>query len=499
MASFDAAPAARAALAPRRPGRALARFGLLSGLGCAVACGGPPDAPNAGPAPLVLLVSWDTTRADALGAWAEEAHWGLDLAPELRPAPRTPHADGLAARGARFAWALAHAPTTLSSHTSLLSGLDPHQHGVPRNGVPVDASVPLLPERAQAAGYRTLAVVGASVLAKDQGLSRGFDVYDDVMEQRVRKRFERPAAQVVDRLLAAVDEVPVDQPIFAFAHFFDAHSPYDTAPPRLRAELSVPGYAGLVTGSSKNVDWLVIQARQGRLSEADRRQARALYLAEVASMDEALGQLLAGLEQRGRLRDSLVVLFGDHGETLEERPQQPYGHGLNVQLVDVHVPLIFAGRGALACPPVGHTVRDTVSLSELAPTVAACLGWPSLGAGRDLRAAWGAGLEPRHHFAEATKGPPARDPAVWDNLGFARAVGSERHFFASAPGGASVLAARAPGQPPVEDAEAAAALVQALATWDAAAPPSRSGQPAAHTLEALKALGYVDPEPVTPQ
>lgn len=491
MGLVDVAPAV---LARRRARQASALIGALA----AVSCGRPSGSPSRAPAPLVLLVSWDTTRADALGAWAEESHWGRDLEPALRPAPRTPVADALAARGVRFAWALAHAPTTLSSHTSALSGLDPHGHAVPRNGVPVDASVPLLTERAQAAGYQTLAVVGASVLAKDQGLSRGFDVYDDVMEQRVRRRFERPAAQVVERLLAAVDEVPVDQPIFAFAHFFDAHSPYDTAPAALRAELGVPGYAGPVTGASKNIDWLVIQARKGQLTEADRRQARALYLAEVASMDQALGALLQGLEARGRLRDSLVVLFGDHGETLEERPQQPYGHGLNVQLVDVHVPLIFAGRGALACPPVGHTVRDTVSLSELAPTVAGCLGWPALGTGRDLRAAWGSGLAPRVHFAEATKGPPARDPAAWDNLGFARAASAEAHHLAAAPGEGLQLSHRAPGQPPAVDPAAAEALEAALRAWDAAAPLRRAHQPSAQTAEALEALGYVDPEPSAP-
>ena len=473
--------------------------GLTVALGLALsvglACSGP-SSPTDGapPAPLVLLVSWDTTRADALGAYAAEAHWGLDLDPALRPAPRAPTADALAARGARFAWALAHAPTTLSSHTSVFSGLDPHAHGVPRNGVPVAASVPLLTERAKAAGFRTVAVVGASVLAADQGLKRGFDVYDDVLEQRVRRRFERPAAQVVERLLAEVDATPAGQPLFAFAHFFDAHSPYDTAPAALRGEMGVPGYKGPVTGASKNIDWLVIQARKGQLQLDDRRQARALYLAEVASMDAALGALLDGLEARGRLTDSLVVLFGDHGETLDERALHAYGHGLNVQLVDVHVPLVFAGSGALACAPAGRVVSDTVSLSELAPTVAACLGWPTLGDGRDLRAAWGLGLGPRLHFAEATKGPPATDPTAWDNLGFARAAGQGDRYLSSASGApALVLSQRTPGQPPLDDPAAVASLSADLSAWDRLAPRHRDAPLTPSVAEALKALGYLDP------
>ena len=74
-------------------------------------------------APLVVLVSWDTTRADALGCYADLAHWGTGLPAGGRPAAQTPVVDALCAGGQRFDWALAHAPTTLNSHTSLLTGL----------------------------------------------------------------------------------------------------------------------------------------------------------------------------------------------------------------------------------------------------------------------------------------------------------------------------------------------------------------------------------------
>lgn len=448
-------------------------------------------APTAGPT--VLLVSWDTTRADALGAYAAEAHWGLELDPNLRPSPRTPHADKLAARGVRFAWALAHAPTTLNSHTSVFSGLDPHQHGVPRNGFPVEQRVPLLTERFAAAGWATVATVGASVLSADQGLARGFQAYDDQITTRVRKRFERPADQVVDRLLQQIDAVPAAQPVFAFAHFFDAHSPYDGAPPDLQALIGVEGYTGPVTGTSENADWLVVSARAGTLSVDDRRQARALYLAEVAAMDRALGRLLAGLERRGRAKDSLVVLFGDHGETLDELPARAYGHGLDVHLVNLHVPLILAGQGSLACGPAGRVIEDTVSLSELAPAVAGCAGLAPVGAGRDLRAAWGAGLPPAVHFAEATKGGKAPPPGRWNNLRTARSATDGAHHWVAWPAEPrAALHLRAPGQPPVAEEEPSRDLEQALAAWDEAAPPYREEDLSADQAEALKALGYID-------
>ena len=63
--------------------------------------------------PSLLLITLDTTRADALGAWGGGA------------AASTPNLDGLAAAGVRYARAVAPSPLTLPSHATLLTGLDP--------------------------------------------------------------------------------------------------------------------------------------------------------------------------------------------------------------------------------------------------------------------------------------------------------------------------------------------------------------------------------------
>jgi arylsulfatase A-like enzyme len=448
----------------------------------------------------VLLVSWDTTRADALGCYAEESHWGLDLDPSLRPTPRTPTADALAAGGVRARWALAHAPTTLNSHTSVFSGLDPHGHRVPRNGFPVPPDVPLLGERFSAAGWDTIAVVGASVLERDMGLSRGFRVYDDAVGTQVRRRFEDPADRVVDRALAAVDARPDPAaPLLLFAHFFDAHSPWDTAPADVRDGLLDPDYAGPFDGSSAAMDWIIPALRGGRLGTADRVQARAAYLAEVSFADRELGRLLTALESRGYDGDRLVVLFGDHGETLDELPRRPYQHGLDVELVDIHVPLLVSGRGRFAVPE-GFVLGRPVSLRDVGPTVLGIAGVQGgLGDGVDLRDAWvppgSVAPLPPPHFAEATK-PGSREPAdAWNNLGFARAVVADGHMLRAAPvlGEAASLHALAPGQPLVEDPVRAADLSERLSAWDAAAPARRAVSLRPETRAALEALGYLEP------
>ena len=461
----------------------------------------------------MLLVSWDTTRADALGCYQDVSHWdahwksGGQEAPP--PRPRTPTADQLAADGVRFRWALSHAPTTLSSHTALLSGLDQHRHGVLRNGFPVGAEVELLPERFAAAGWHTVGVVGASVLESAMGLDRGFATYDDAVNGRVRARYEDPARRVVDRVFTALDQRPEGQPLFLFVHFFDAHSPWDSADADLREALLDPAYAGPVDGSDGSIKGLVEDVRQDALHAEDARAARALYLAEVATVDRSLDRLLHGLDQRGLLADSLVVLVGDHGEALEDARAHPYGHGPDVDLPLIHVPFILRGRGRFALEPAldgGPRVVDApVSLKDVAPTLLGLAGLPTdLGDGRDLRlepglaGQGGASSASPVHFAEATKPFDVLDTSGrWPNLPLERAAVGEGHMLMRVPyrGTASPLYVLAPGQPTGGTAEVSGRLAAALAAWDESAPAAPSAALSPETEEALRSLGYL---PATP-
>jgi arylsulfatase A-like enzyme len=193
-----------------------------------LACHGRPET---APQPLVLLVSYDTTRADAVSAYG-------------RISGTTPNTDALAANGVRFDWALAPAPTTLCSHAAVFTGRDTHGSGVVANGYPLDRDIPVLAERLAAAGWETLAVVASSALERSMGLDRGFRVYDDDLSVHSPPRYEDPAANVTRRALAAVDARDRDRPLFLFVHYFDAHGPWNSASPQIRARFVDPAYAG---------------------------------------------------------------------------------------------------------------------------------------------------------------------------------------------------------------------------------------------------------------
>ena len=471
--------------------------GLAAGL---VGCG-----PS--PAPVVVLVSWDTTRADALGCYADVSHWGLDLPESRRPVPHTPRVDALAARGVRHQWALAHAPTTLASHASMMSGRDTRGARVPRNGFPVEPDIPLLAPRFTSAGWDTVAVVGASVLAKDMGLARGFEVYDDRVRQKVRRRYERPAHKVVARALQIVDQRGVfdrNTPLFLFVHMFDAHSPWDTAPDTIRARFDDPSYQGSVDGSGDSVDWLVKSTRKGTVGSADRARARALYLSEVSAMDDALGMLLDGLGERFTMDDSLVVLVGDHGEALDQPSIRPYGHGLDVDLVATHVPFVVAGTGRFADGLTeGQVVAEPVGLMDLAPTLSAIAGLSPdpTAQGVDLRTVWSGSAEPRWVLSEATKPADVEQAPDWNNVRKERAVVGQGLVVTHTPwadatqgGTGPHVFALAPGQPATAEAPTATlqSMLRALSTWDDEAPAFRDPHMTDETKEALRALGYLD-------
>jgi glucan phosphoethanolaminetransferase (alkaline phosphatase superfamily) len=89
------------------------------------------------------------------------------------------------------------------------------------------------------------------------------------------------------------------------------------------------------------------------------------YRNAVHEADAALGQLLDGLSDRGLLDNTLLVLFGDHGEAFGQHPGN-YGHTLFIYDENVRVPLIVAAPGLFQDP---IRVTRVASLADVAPTI----------------------------------------------------------------------------------------------------------------------------------
>jgi arylsulfatase A-like enzyme len=158
----------------------------------------------------VLLVTVDTLRADALGAYGKRG-------------AGTPWMDRLAEHGVRFEAAHAHNVVTLPSHANILSGRYPLEHGVRDNaGFRFPAATDTLASLLQARGYKTGAFVSAFPLDSRFGLTRGFDVYDDRFGDSESKpdfqMEERPGPETVAAALAWLRETP--GPRFCWVHLY---------------------------------------------------------------------------------------------------------------------------------------------------------------------------------------------------------------------------------------------------------------------------------------
>ena len=94
-------------------------------------------------------------------------------------------------------------------------------------------------------------------------------------------------------------------------------------------------------------------------------EIRQRYAQEVEYVDGQIGRLIAGLEERGMMDSTLVVLVSDHGEGLGNHNHT--GHVSQLYDTLVHVPLIFVWPGQL---PEGLVIDEPVSLVDVFPTVA---------------------------------------------------------------------------------------------------------------------------------
>jgi len=296
------------------PARALLALALLAG---ASSC--------AEPARSLLLVTLDTTRADALGAYG-------------RTPSVTPNLDRLAAEGLVFERAYTVAPLTLPAHASMLTGLVPPRHGVRDNGL---AALPeaarTLAEVAREAGLETAAFLGAAVLDQGFGLEQGFERYVPPARRFYGEAepgyAERPAGEVVALALEWLAARDPARPFFLWTHLFDAHAPH--APP-----------AGLLT-----------------------RAGGDPYLGEVAACDLALGRLFAALAERGLDDSTLVIVVGDHGEAFGEHGE--VSHGPYVWDSTLRVPLLVRRPGGAGG---GERVQELASVADVFPTALAALG-----------------------------------------------------------------------------------------------------------------------------
>ncbi|HEV3140075.1 MAG TPA: sulfatase-like hydrolase/transferase, partial [Vicinamibacterales bacterium] len=270
------------------------------------------SAPVSGP---IILISIDTLRADHLPAYGYRQ-------------VKTPALDSLAADGVVFERAYAHAPLTLPSHATLLTGRLPFETGVRDEAAALKSGERGLPQMLRDRGYATAGIVSTSLLRADTGIAQGFAAFDDDIAAaplgRVGVERVRDGGQS-ETLAEKWLEGPGRSRAFLFLQLNEPHAPY--APPERFARF-------------------------------------APYDAEIAYADEIVGRLIRYLKSHQLYDRSTIILLSDHGEGLGDHGEQE--HGLLLHDETIRVPLVIKPEGNAGA---GRRVREIVQIVDIAPTV----------------------------------------------------------------------------------------------------------------------------------
>src|SRR5688500_18049226 len=181
-----------------------------------VACAPPPETPVE--RPNIVLISVDTLRSDRLPAYGYTK-------------VETPAIDALRRDAVLYQRAYSHAPLTLPSHVSMLTGLLPTEHAVRNNiGYRFDAAKHrTLARTLREQGYRTGAAVSSYVLRSVTGIDDGFDVYDDHVPFTAGAATAENQRSGFETLKQAKSFIQANAsaPFFLFFHIYEPHAPYE--------------------------------------------------------------------------------------------------------------------------------------------------------------------------------------------------------------------------------------------------------------------------------
>jgi len=338
----------------------------------------------------VLFVVLDTVRKDRL------TPYGYDR-------PTTPGLAAFAEEARVYEQAVAPAPWTLPVHASMFTGLYPSEHGATQEDPYLPDEVATLAESLSAAGYPTACYSSNAWITPYTRLTAGFDDQDNFFEvmpgdvlsgaladawQRINDNDRLRAVanrlvelgntlhehfagsegadsktpEVIDRTIEFVDD---NDEFFAFINLMDAHLPY--YPPEEYAREFAPGAdPSAVCQNSKEYN---SGARD--IDEAEWRDIRGLYDAEIRHIDAELERLFDHLRETGRWEDTTVVVCSDHGELHGEHGL--YGHEFCIYDPLVNVPLMVKDAelepgheaGQVELLDLYHTVLDVAGAEGL--------------------------------------------------------------------------------------------------------------------------------------
>ncbi len=345
----------------------------------------PPEPPN------VLVILWDTTRADRLSIYDQDLQ-------------TTPRMAEWAKDAVVFENAISPGMWTVPSHASLFTGKPPTTHGANVDWRWLDDHNTTLGEHFRDNGYDTYAFSANPNLSPSRvNMLQGFDhietswkgPWKQAVARNSRKKlikkdrsteispaYGKPAgSESVYSYNAApvthmaftewLDRREGERPFLAYLSYMESHKPRvpsvaarrrvsdDDDEIRLQLQTDLTSQTQLLYGYDK-------------VSFTDEELVAIghVYDACLVDMDDATADLLDDLDQRGVLENTIVVFTSDHGELLGEH--NLFGHRRSVYQALVHVPLVVSWPASLK----GRRITEPVSNLDTFNTLVELAGLP---------------------------------------------------------------------------------------------------------------------------
>lgn len=278
----------------------------------------------------------------------------------------TPYFDQIAAKGVLFENGFSPYIPTTPAYSSILTGRDVINHQMvslsPKG--PLDAKHPTFPEILRKAGYKS-AVVGF-----DKGFYRGFDNYLNF--EGWPSWEDRPARKAENLNAVAIPEMErlhkSGKPWMLFLRHMDPHSPYLPPAPYDTLFYSKDPCDKKLENTMKPVfdfkpfadffkSWMPPGMR-------DKEYVIAQYDGELAYMDACCRRIITRLEELGCAEDTLIVITGDHGETLYDHDCFFDHHGLYEPTLVVPLIYYWPGKVPQGVRPKAFTLHE-----DMIPTI----------------------------------------------------------------------------------------------------------------------------------
>lgn len=360
--------------------------------------------------PNILFLFPDQHRWDWLGCAGD-----LDL--------HTPHLDSLAAEGTRFTRCYTPSPVCSPARACLATGRRYTRHSVVSNGQNTPTELPNYYRLIQDQGYQVSGVgkfdlhkpdknwgIDGKNMLPEYGFTSGCDnegkgdaiaAYNnngkepkgpylqhlkergnvDDYYQMWYKDGEHRGLQfseinplpkedycdnwVGNNALTEIEHFEKDKPWHLVVNFVGPHDPYDVLPEMAEST----GHRDFPAAHANEKD---------DVEESTRR--RRYYAAMIENIDRMAGDMIAAIEARGDLENTIIVYSSDHGEMLGD-------HGRWAKSVpfdpSVRVPLIVKGPGVIA----GQVRDDLISMHDICALVLEAAGAAN-DAGMDCKSPW---------------------------------------------------------------------------------------------------------------